>query len=208
MPMCDWSSDVCSSDLTKRVKFTQTIWCSSEGMCVSPTLSPHPCLPPHLLSHSKQESLYSNVAWLLVSESARKLVKDADSWESVFWGHGLGSCISHFQVLRLLFSPGRGWDTVSDPGRQNSRQPRGGGCSEGKGRRLRGGQGGSQTGQQPPPSPRKETSPLLRSPRPAPHTLPKRQAGLGTSHPQASPQDNHAPHLRFTSSFPTHRVKD
>ena len=122
--------------------------------------------------------------------------------------HTLAFTLTHFQVLRLLFSPGRGWDTVSDPGRQNSRQPRGGGCSEGKGRRLRGGQGGSQTGQQPPPSPRKETSPLLRSPRPAPHTLPKRQAGLGTSHPQASPQDNHAPHLRFTSSVPTHRVKD
>lgn len=24
---------------------------------------PLPCLPPHLLSHSEQESLYSSVAW-------------------------------------------------------------------------------------------------------------------------------------------------
>lgn len=123
--------------------------------------------------------------------------------------HTLSFTLTHFQVLRLLSSPGGGRDTVSDPGRQSSRQPKGGSCSEGKGRRLRGGPGGGQTGQQPPASPRRETSPVLGSPRPAPHILPERQAGLGTSHPQASPQGNHAPHLRFTSSsFPTHTVND
>lgn len=90
--------------------------------------------------------------------------------------HTLSFTLTHFQVLRLLSSPGEGRDAVSDPERQSSRQPRGGGCSEGKGRRLRGGLGGGQTGQQPPPSPTQGDPSPLRVPTPCtPHS--SREAG-------------------------------
>lgn len=51
--------------------------------------------------------LYSSFAWLPVSESARKLVKNADSWESSLWGNGhkkqtIYPCLMHNRIHYAL----------------------------------------------------------------------------------------------------------
>lgn len=78
-------------------------------VCQPFSLSLRPCLLPHLAAHSKQESLYSSGMWDTCVRVSKEIVKNADSWQSTFFGHDLRIYIS--QAPQEMFVNGRSpWD--------------------------------------------------------------------------------------------------